>query len=144
MSRGRQDGEDVLIFTENEAFLKTLEKDFQQYYNKILEAERDILNEDYTGSRIDILDEDDLSKGVFETSMETGREYVNEPEDDEDDEPEPSDELDESRQTSSPRPTDEPISSPTDLGNNSPEPSEMPEPTQSPTPTGNITTQVYF
>ena len=145
-SRGRQDGEDVLIFTENEAFLKTLEKDFQQYYNKILEAERDILNEDYTGSRIDILDEDDLSKGVFETkySMETGREYVNEPEDDEDDEPEPSDELDESRQTSSPRPTDEPISSPTDLGNNSPEPSEMPEPTQSPTPTGNITTQVYF
>lgn len=146
VSRGRQDGEDVLIFTENEAFLKTLEKDFQQYYNKILEAERDILNEDYTGSRIDILDEDDLSKGVFETkySMETGREYVNEPEDDEDDEPEPSDELDESRQTSSPRPTDEPISSPTDLGNNSPEPSEMPEPTQSPTPTGNITTQVYF
>ena len=26
VSRGRQDGEDVLIFTENEAFLKTLEK----------------------------------------------------------------------------------------------------------------------
>lgn len=147
VSRGKEDGNDVLIFTENEAFIKTVEEDFERYYNKILEAERDIFNEDYT-SRIDVLDENDLFKGVFETkySMETGREYVKEPEDEEPEEP--SDESEEPRQTLSPQPTDEVTPSPTDSVSNSPEPtnSSEPEPSYSPTPmpTGNITTQVYF
>lgn len=150
VSRGREDGEDVLIFTENESFIKTLENEFEQYYNKILEAERDVLSDDYFSSKIDVLDESYLSKGVFETkySIETGREYVKEPEDDETEEPQTSESPEQSNQTPSPSPVDRPTSEPTNSVEPSPEPNNPSEPdmnhSPTPTPTGNITTQVFF
>lgn len=146
VSRGEEDGEDVLVFTENEVFIKTLEKDFEKYYNKILEAERDVFNEDYTRSRIDVLDESDVSKGVFETkySMETGREYIKEPEVEDTEESNSSESPEESNETHSPSPSDDSSSDPTNSVEHIPEPTNLPEPSQSPTPIGNITTQVYF
>lgn len=151
VSRGKEDDEDVLIFTENEAFIKTLEEDFEKYYNKILEAERDLSDEDYISSKIDVLNENDLSKGVFETkySLETGREYVKEPEDEEPEEPEePNSSVspEESNESQGSNHSERPTPSPTDSENNSPEPTNSfePEPSPSPTPTDNITTQVYF
>lgn len=152
VSRGREDDEEVLVFTEHEAFMKTLEKDFKEYYNRIVAAERDINNEDYSKSRIFVLDKNDISEGVFEIkySVETGREYVpEEPEDDEPENPSPSESPETPSETTSPRPTGTTTPSPTvNTGNNTsvPDSSESPEPIQSPspTPTGNITTQVYF
>lgn len=141
--RDKENGEDILVFAEREAYIKTSENEFtSRVYNKVLEFERDINNEEYVGSKVCLLDDRALENYNFEVkySVETGYEIRNE----EDEEPP---EIDEPIE----EPIDEEIPQESPIveipsASETPEPSNTPAPipTNTPTPDDDITTQVYF
>lgn len=138
VSRGRENNENILVFNEKESYIQASESDMARIYNKILDFERDINNEYYSESKINLLDEEKIEDFTFEVkySVEKGYEIKN-------DEDEGTDE-----QTPSPSPSIEPSHEPeTPSPADTPSPSIVPTPSVTPTPIetpANITTQVYF
>lgn len=144
ISRKKEDGKNILVFSEDEKVAKTSEEKFKEIYDRILGAERDINNEDYEGSRISILPENIMDMMVTERKydIETGEEIK-------EDEPQPEEpqegsETNEGEQITEASPSTTPGETP-DVPQTSPTPAVTPNvPSPSPANTGDITTQVTF
>lgn len=151
--RDKENGEDILVFAEREAYIKTSENEFtSRVYNKILELERDINNEEYVGSKVCLLNDRNLKVGEFEIkySVETGYEIRNEgdeePQETEEQTEEPHDEeiSQESPIVVTPSVTEIPEVTPSPTPIITTTPTITPTPTSTVIPDNNITTQVYF
>ena len=67
ISRGKENDEDILIFTENEKYATTNEEEFyDNIYNKILLAQRDVVNENKRESAITVLHKNLIGESTVE------------------------------------------------------------------------------
>lgn len=140
VSRGKENNKNILIFSEKESYITAKESEFNRIYNKILEFERDVNNEEYIGSKINLLDEE-KENFTFEIkySVETGYEVKNEEEEGPEEVVEPSSIIEPSSEPQVPESSSSP--SPDQTVTPSVTPTPTPTPSQPPV---NITTQVYF
>ncbi|MCI8290870.1 MAG: hypothetical protein HFJ25_01235 [Clostridia bacterium] len=141
VSRRRENNENILVFSEKESYITAKESELNTIYNKILDFERDVSNEDYIGSKINLLKEEKKEDFTFEIkySVETGYEIKNEEDEEPEDAPEPSPSIELSQEPQVPESSESPSPVTTVT------PSVTPTPTSTPSQTPvNITTQVYF
>lgn len=155
VSRAKENDENILIFKEEESIAKSDENKFQnEIYSKIIMAERDINNLNYSKSKINILDKDMIEKKSDEKkySLKTEK-RIDEEEDDTEDtttDEENAGNTDNNHDSDrnngnvvQPSPvktptTDEPVQS------TAPSPSASTSPSPSPSVSGEITTRVFF
>lgn len=79
VTKSKEDDENVLVFDEYECFVHVDENDFaNEVYSPIMLNERDINNIDYNESKVHLLDEELLHSATGQTiySIRTGKEYV--------------------------------------------------------------------
>lgn len=148
VSRGKENNEEILIFSEKESYVRTEENEFyDRVYGKILGFERDINNESYVGSKIGLLKDNNIEKFDFEVkySLETGYELKNEEQEEGNMPEESEDDGMEDRDNQEQENTEDAEDVPANVVQ-SPDPyvSQSPVPTPTPSVSANITTQVYF
>ena len=145
VSRSKEDGKDILLFSENEKYAKLEEDRFvNEIYDKIIGAERDVSNEDYKGSKIDILEKELVEKMTVEKKydIESGEEIIKEEQVEE--QTEEIEEVEEAVTQEEPENIEQPQTSPV-ISSEEPEVSSSPSPSTNSQPVpGNITTQVIF
>lgn len=153
VSRAKENDENILMFDEEESIVKSNENKFQnEIYSKIIMAERDINNLNYSKSKINILDESLIEKNSNEKkySLKTEKRIENEEEDTEN---VPANEENNGNTENShdsdnnagnvvqPSPVTTP---PTEEPVQTTVPSSSTSPSPSPSASGEMTTRVYF
>lgn len=156
VTRKTEDGKRILVFDEDERYVIVEKAKFkEEVYNKILAAERNVLNEDSKESKINVLDSSMIQKFTNQKKyrVDSGKEIVEEtvePQEEEDEQeggqPEENTERPEGEHTegveNNPQSQEGNNGSENQQGQNTPQ--ESTQPSQAPSPSQEITTQVYY
>lgn len=147
ISRGKENDEDILIFTENEKYATTNEEEFyDNIYNKILLAQRDVANENKRESAITVLDKNLIGESTVEKkySINTMQEVkeVEEQEENDMSEDVSQEDLQNDSEQENVREQEDLVDENQDIGNTTNTTNTVETPSTN--TSGNITTQVFF
>ena len=149
VTRKNEDDKRILVFEENEKYIILDKASFKsQILSKILELERDILNENQRDSKISLIDNPKIEKYINQTKyrVDSGKEIVEEREEEEQPEERENQHEEEpgTENENQPEGQDQPApSQPSPTPSQVPSPSPTPSVAPSPSPS-EFTTQVYF